>query len=151
LIGVLQRVKKASVWIKGEEISKIGKGLLLFVGITRDDTEKDIEYIVKKVINLRIFSDENNNLNLSLLDIEGELLVVSQFTLLGDTKKGRRPSFSKAMPPDEAKVFYNKLVGEFKKSKLVVKEGVFQEMMEVKLINEGPVTILVDSKEKKFN
>jgi len=151
LIGILQRVKEASVWIKGEEISKIGKGLLLFVGISRDDTEKDIEYIVKKVINLRIFSDENNNLNLSLLDIEGELLVVSQFTLLGDTKKGRRPSFSKAMPPDEAKVFYNKLVEEFKKSKLVVKEGVFQEMMEVKLTNEGPVTILVDSKEKKFN
>lgn len=151
MIGILQRVKEASVWIKGEEISKIGKGLLLFVGISRDDTEKDIEYIVKKVINLRIFSDENNNLNLSLLDIEGELLVVSQFTLLGDTKKGRRPSFSKAMPPDEAKVFYNKLVEEFKKSKLVVKEGVFQEMMEVKLTNEGPVTILVDSKEKKFN
>ena len=151
MIAVLQRVKEASVWISGQEISNIRKGILLLIGIAKDDTEKDIEYIANKVINLRIFNDKNDNLNLSLLDINGELLIVSQFTLLGDTRKGRRPSFSDAMPPVEAKIFYKKLIERFKKTKLVIKEGVFGAMMEVKLINDGPVTILVNSKDKKFN
>ena len=151
MIAVLQRVKEASVWVKRKEISKIGKGILLLVGIAKDDTEKDIEYIVGKVVNLRIFSDQNNNLNLSLIDINGELIVVSQFTLLGDTKRGRRPSFSDAMPPSEAKLFYEKLVHKFKNLKLTIREGVFGEMMEVKLINDGPVTLIINSKDKKFN
>lgn len=151
MIVLVQRVKEASVYISGKEVSKIGKGLLLLIGIAKDDSEMDISYIVSKIINLRIFSDENGNLNLSLLDIKGDILAVSQFTLLGNTRKGRRPSFSNAMPSEEAENFYNKLINRFKESKIPVKEGVFGAMMEVKLINEGPVTLIVNSRDKNLN
>jgi len=151
LIAVVQRAKEASVWVSDKEVSKIGKGILLLVGISKGDSEKDVNYITNKVVNLRIFSDENGNLNLSLIEIKGEILVVSQFTLLGDTKKGRRPSFSNAMQPEKAKAFYNELINQFKEYKIPVKEGVFGAMMGVKLINDGPVTLIVNSRDKKLN
>jgi len=148
LIGVIQRVDEASVWVEGNLISSIRKGILLLLGIARDDADEDMEYIVNKTINLRIFSDENGNLNLSLLDISGELMIVSQFTLLGDTRKGRRPSFTNAMPPDKAEPFYQKVVNRFEEQGIPVKKGVFGAMMKIKLINDGPVTIILNSRDK---
>ncbi len=151
MIGLIQRVDEASVIVDGKKISKIGIGILLFAGISKDDTEKDIEYLVRKTVNLRIFSDDRGNLNLSLKDIGGEILIVSQFTLLGDTKKGRRPSFSNAMPPEQAKTFYKKLVESFKNTGVPVKEGIFGAMMKIKLVNNGPVTLIIDTSVKNLN
>ncbi len=148
MIGVIQRVSEAAVWVNNRCISEIKNGLLVLVGISRDDDQEDIDYIVNKTVHLRVFSDEQGNLNKSLIDIEGELLIVSQFTLLGDTRRGRRPSFSHAAPPDMAESLYRLIVEKFRDMNINVKEGVFRAMMEVKLINNGPVTLIIDSKEK---
>ncbi len=143
--AVVQRVKNARVEISGRIIGEIGKGLLIFLGIGDEDSEKDCEYLADKIANLRIFPDENDLMNLSSLDIGGGMLVVSQFTLWGDCRKGRRPSFTKAARPEMAKELYESFIGVLKKTGLKIAAGEFQEMMDVHLINDGPVTILLDS------
>ena len=143
---VVQRVKEASVCVEQCEDSKIGQGLLLLIGISKEDKETDILSLTRKVAHLRIFPDQNNNMNLSCLDVQGEFLVVSQFTLLSDTKKGHRPSFFNACEPDLAKKDCEEFVRELKKYGRPVKEGQFGAMMQVHLINDGPVTIILDSK-----
>ena len=142
--ALIQRVKKASVTINNELYSKINAGMLIFLGVEKTDTEENAEKLADKLIHLRIFEDENEKMNKSVLDIQGEILVVSQFTLAGDCKKGTRPSFDKAAKPDAAKILYEKFVTNFSKYNLSVKTGVFQSMMDVELINDGPVTFLVE-------
>ncbi|KXG76993.1 D-aminoacyl-tRNA deacylase [Thermotalea metallivorans] len=144
--AVVQRVSSASVTVDNKITGKIGKGFLVLLGVEEEDDEKDLEYMVEKVTNLRIFEDENEKMNLSLKDIRGELLVVSQFTLLGDCRRGRRPSFSTAAKPEKANAFYLKFVEKCRESGLAVETGVFQAHMEVNLCNDGPVTLLIDSK-----
>lgn len=143
---VVQRSKAASVTVGGEVVGKIDKGLVLLVGVTHDDTEEDAAYLADKIVNLRIFEDANEKMNLSLLDVGGEILSVSQFTLYGDTRKGRRPSFIEAARPEHAVRIYdvfNRLVRE---KGVHVETGVFGAMMDVQLINDGPVTLIVESK-----
>jgi D-tyrosyl-tRNA(Tyr) deacylase len=144
--AVIQRVRNASVEIKGNTVGKIGQGLLVFLGIGREDTIQDIQWMVEKVINLRIFEKENGKFDHSLLDVDGELLVVSQFTLYGDCSKGRRPSFTDAMEANEAKKLFDLFVEKAKVRIGKVESGLFQSFMDVSLINEGPVTLIIDSK-----
>jgi D-tyrosyl-tRNA(Tyr) deacylase len=144
--AVIQRVRNASVEIKGNTVAKIGQGLLVFLGIGREDTIQDIQWMVEKVINLRIFEKENGKFDHSLLDVDGELLVVSQFTLYGDCSKGRRPSFTDAMEANEAKKLFDLFVEKAKARIGKVESGLFQSFMDVSLINEGPVTLIMDSK-----
>ncbi len=146
--ALLQRVSRASVNVADEMVGRIGQGLVVFVGVAVGDTEKDVQYLVQKIANLRIFPDEAGRFNLSALDIKGELLVVSQFTLLADTKKGRRPSFVGAAPPSQAELLCEQFVGEARATGLKVETGRFQQYMQVEIHNDGPVTILLDSKEK---
>ena len=147
---VIQRVIKASVAIEGQEIASINKGLTILLGIKKDDDEKDMDYLIGKILNLRIFDDSDGVMNQSVTDVGGEILIVSQFTLYGDSKKGRRPSYSRCGPVAEAEKKYNLFVEKIKKtSNLTIKTGVFQEVMMVSLINDGPVTLLLDS-EKEF-
>ncbi|NUU96785.1 D-aminoacyl-tRNA deacylase [Marinitoga sp. 1138] len=148
--AVLQRVKKASVVVENEIVGKIGKGILVLLGVGHNDTENDIKWLADKIMNLRIFEDENDKMNLSLLDIKGEILVVSQFTLYGDCRKGRRPSYSNAAKPDKANEYYEKFMKYIEDNyNTKVERGIFQAEMEVELINDGPVTLLLDS-EKTF-
>ncbi len=144
--ALLQRVTSASVSIGGEVVGRIGRGLVVFVGIASGDTDKDAQYLAQRTVNLRIFSDEVGKFNLSALDINGELLVVSQFTLLADTKKGRRPSFVEAALPDQAEQLFAQFVEQARASGLRVETGRFQQYMQVEIHNDGPVTILLDSK-----
>ena len=144
--AVLQRVEKARVTVKGRLISEIGRGILVFLGIADGDSESDADYLAEKIVNLRIFEDEKGKMNLSLLDIDGEMLVVSQFTLLGDCRNGRRPSYTQAEKPDRALFLYDYLVSQARKKIRVVAKGEFQAMMTVTLSNDGPVTMLLDSK-----
>jgi len=146
--ALLQRVTGASVSVGGEEVGRIGKGLVIFVGVSKGDTERDIQYLVPKTLGLRIFADEEERFNLSVLDIKGELLVVSQFTLMADTRRGRRPSFSEAAPPAEAEVLFQRFVEQIRASGLKVAIGRFQQYMQVDIQNDGPVTIMLDSREK---
>ena len=141
---VLQRVKSASVTIENKLYSKINKGILVLVCIEKEDNEDKLDWMANKIINLRIFEDENEKMNKSLKDINGEIMVVSQFTLAGDCKKGTRPSFDNAKKPDEAKELYEYFVSELEKSELNIKTGVFQAMMDIKLINDGPVTFMLE-------
>jgi D-tyrosyl-tRNA(Tyr) deacylase len=143
--GVIQRVKKASVTVEGKLISEIENGILLFAAIHSDDLDKDFDYIINKTINLRIFENDSGLFDKSLLDISGELLIVSQFTLYGDTRKGRRPSFTRAMNIKDAKINFSKFIDRFKDKFPNLKTGVFQAMMDVSLINDGPITIILDS------
>lgn len=143
--AVIQRVAEAEVEIKGVCRRSINRGLAVLLGIGSKDTEKDIAYLVNKILNLRIFEDEHNKMNRSVMDIGGDLLIVSQFTLLGNCRKGRRPSFDKAAPPNIAKPLYNKFVQEMKQSGLRVETGEFQAEMLVYIQNDGPVTLIVDS------
>jgi len=145
---LLQRVTGASVSIGGETVGRIGQGLVIFVGVANGDTERDAQYLAQKTVSLRIFSDEAGRFNLSALDIKGELLVVSQFTLLADTKKGRRPSFIEAASPAQAEELFERFVEQARATGLKVETGRFQQYMQVEINNDGPVTILLDSKEK---
>ena len=145
---MLQRVTEASVSVAGEVVGIIGRGLVIFVGVANEDTEKDAQYLVQKVVNLRIFADEEGKFNLSALDIKGELLLVSQFTLLADARKGRRPSFVEAAPPERAEELFNYFVQQTAAIGIKVETGRFQQYMQVKIHNDGPVTILLDSRGK---
>ncbi len=145
--ALLQRVTEASVSVGGEVVGKIGRGLVVFIGVANGDTEKDAQYLAQRTVNLRIFSDEVGRFNLSALDIKGELLLVSQFTLLADTKKGRRPSFIEAAPPAQAEELFEQFVEQARVTGLKVETGRFQQYMQVEIHNDGPVTILLDSKE----
>ena len=143
--ALIQRSKESKVIINNKEVSKISKGMVIFLGIDKLDTIDDIKYLENKIINLRIFDDENHLMNYNIKQIDGEILLVSQFTLLADTKKGHRPSFKDAMYYEDAAVLYNKMV-ELLKKNVNVKTGVFKEDMNVLINNDGPVTIMLDSK-----
>ena len=144
--AVVQRVSRASVTVDGEITGKIGKGLLVLLGVSTDDEESDAIYLLDKIINLRIFEDAAGKMNLSLAETNGELLVVSQFTLYGDTRRGRRPSYIEAAAPEKANSLYEFFVAEARKQIGRVETGRFQAMMDVELVNDGPVTILLDSR-----
>lgn len=143
--AVVQKISRAKVTVDEENVGEISTGILLLIGVSIEDTEKDADYILDKTLNLRIFEDSVGKMNLSLLEISGELLVVSQFTLYGDVRKGRRPSFIQAAPPVQAEKIYNYFVAEAEKRLPKVETGRFQAMMNVELVNNGPVTILLDS------
>ena len=143
---IVQRVKRADVEVEKKIVGEIDKGLLVFLGVGREDDESDIDYMVNKVVGLRIFEDEDDKMNLSLEDIEGELLVISQFTLHGDARKGRRPSFIESAAPDIGEDYYEKFVEKCKDKGLKVETGIFGADMKVNLTNDGPVTIMLDSK-----
>jgi D-tyrosyl-tRNA(Tyr) deacylase len=146
LRAVIQRVKEAKVLVEGRTVGEIGAGLMVLVGIGREDTIRDMDWMVEKIVNLRIFETEEGKLDRSLLDIGGSLLLVSQFTLHGDCRKGRRPSFSDAMEAGEAKKFFGLFVEKAREKVGHVETGVFQAMMDVHLVNQGPVTLVLDSK-----
>ena len=143
--AVVQRVTYSSVEVDGVIVGEINKGFNVLLGISKDDTEEDMKYIKDKIINLRVFSDENDKMNLSLLDVKGELLLISQFTLYGDARKGRRPNFMNALGGDEARKFYEKFIEMMKETGLKVQTGIFGADMKVDIKNDGPVTILLDS------
>jgi D-tyrosyl-tRNA(Tyr) deacylase len=147
--ALLQRVTSASVSIEGEVVGSIGRGLVVFVGVAEGDEPKDADYLVQKLVNLRIFADKEKKFNLSALDIKAELLLVSQFTLLADARKGRRPSFTEAAPPQLAEELFEHFVGEAKGSGLKVQTGRFQQYMQVEIHNDGPVTIMLDSRDRR--
>lgn len=144
--AVVQRVTSSNVKVDGEVTGQIEKGLLVLLGVGDEDTPKDTEYMVEKIVNLRIFEDEDDKMNLSLKDVEGELLVVSQFTLFGDCRKGRRPGFTEAARPEKADEFYIDFVNRARKMGIKTETGRFQTHMMVELVNDGPVTLLIDSK-----
>jgi len=143
--AVIQRVSRASVTVDRETVGSIGRGLLVLLGVSVEDDERDADYLAEKSLNLRVFEDEDGKMNLSLNDIGGELLVVSQFTLYGDARKGRRPSYIKAAEPERANELYEYFAGRIRESLGSVQTGKFQAMMDVELLNDGPVTILLDS------
>lgn len=143
--AVVQRVKSSKVTVDGEVIGSVNRGFNVLLGISKDDTIEDVNYIKDKIVNLRVFEDEDNKMNKSLLDIQGELLVISQFTLYGDCRKGRRPNFMEAMKGSEAEKLYETFLEEIKKSGLRVQCGKFGADMTVDIVNDGPVTILLDS------
>ena len=143
--AVVQRVSRAKVTVEGRLTGEIGRGLLILLGVTHSDVKDDADYLVDKVVNLRIFEDADGKMNLSLAEIDGELLVVSQFTLYGDTRRGRRPSFIKAAGGVEAEQLYEYFVGKARENVRNVATGEFGAMMDVELVNDGPVTIIIDS------
>ena len=143
--AVVQRVSEARVRVDSEVVGEIQAGLLVFLGVGREDTEKDVDFLAEKISNLRIFADEAQKMNLSLLDSGGAMLVVSQFTLHGDCRKGRRPAFIAAAPPEQAEPLYERFIAHVEKLGLRVAAGRFGAMMEVELVNDGPVTLLLDS------
>jgi D-tyrosyl-tRNA(Tyr) deacylase len=144
--AVVQRVTRASVTVEGEIVGEIRKGLVVLLGVARDDTQKDADYLVDKIVALRIFDDQDGKMNLSLKDVEGALLVVSQFTLYGDVRRGLRPSWIDAAPPEVAEPLYDYFVAQARKNVGKVATGSFRAMMQVELVNDGPVTILLDSR-----
>jgi D-tyrosyl-tRNA(Tyr) deacylase len=146
--ALVQRVSRASVTVNDKIVGKIGPGLVVFVGVAQGDSKEDASYLANKVVNLRIFADESSKFSLSALDTRGDILIVSQFTLLADTHKGRRPDFTTAAPPDLAKELYKFFVEQVRSTGLKVETGLFQEHMLVEIYNDGPVTILLESKNK---
>lgn len=146
--ALIQRVTRASVSVGDDTLGQIGPGFVVFVGISRDDQEADADYIVSKILNLRIFSDEEGRFNISALDSEAQLLVISQFTLYADTRRGRRPGFTEAAPPDDAKSLFDLTLAKFSESGLTVATGQFQAHMLVSIENDGPVTIMLDSEDR---
>jgi D-aminoacyl-tRNA deacylase len=147
LKALLQRVSQASVTVSGDVVGKIGPGLVVLIGVSNGDTLKDVQYLAQKTAGLRIFADDAGKFNLSALDVRGELLVISQFTLLADARKGRRPSFTDAAPPTLAEELFNKFIEEVRNTGLKVETGRFQAHMLVEIYNDGPVTIMLDSKD----
>ena len=146
--AVVQRVTEAKVRVADELVGEIGRGLVVLLGVARDDSIEDCDYLVEKIVNLRIFDDDAGKMNLSLLDVEGAMLVVSQFTLFGDVRRGRRPSYTDAAEPFKANQLYEQFVHGAKARQIKVQTGIFQAMMSVSLSNDGPVTILIDSKKE---
>ncbi len=144
--AVVQRVKKSAVSVRGRQVSHIGPGMLVLLGVAETDTPADARYLADKLAHLRIFEDQKRKMNRSLIETNGEMLVVSQFTLLGDCRKGRRPSFVAAAPPEKAEALYLDLVEHVRKTGIPVQTGVFGAMMDVSLINDGPVTLIVESR-----
>src|SRR5579864_1642331 len=147
---VLQRVKEAHVDVAGETVGAISTGLLVFVALTSTDTTQDVEYLADKVIYLRIFPDEERRMNRSILEVGGSLLVVSQFTLYGDCRKGRRPSFDRAAPPQQARQLYEHFISRLSSRNIIVQTGVFQAEMLIHLVNDGPVTFVLDSPDRQM-
>lgn len=146
MIALIQRVTEAKVMVKDDIFSQINAGYIILLGIFEDDSEVDVKKLAEKVVNIRIMSDENDKMNRSIVDTKGEILLVSQFTLVADVSSGRRPSFIKAKKPEEAEQLYHQLINSLKSSGLIVKTGKFGNYMHVHLVNDGPVTIIVDSK-----
>jgi D-aminoacyl-tRNA deacylase len=144
--AVIQRVKESSVCVENRLISRIGPGLLVLLGIANDDDATDADYLADKIVHLRIFEDDDGKMNRSMLETRGEMMVVSQFTLFADCKKGRRPSFVSAAPPDKAEAMYHYFISQVRDLGVPVKLGIFRAMMDVSLINDGPVTIIIESK-----
>lgn len=142
--ALIQRVTSASVKVDGEIVGKIGKGFLIFLGVYEEDTEEKIEKLTKKIVNLRIFNDENDKMNLSIKEVKGEILLISQFTLCADTRKGNRPSFVSAKNPKDANVIYEKTIESIRNEGIIVEKGIFGADMKIELLNDGPVTILLD-------
>lgn len=145
--ALLQRVDRASVTVGSNVTGSIGKGLCVFLGVVNGDTEKDIAWLADKIVNLRIFDDESGKMNRSVIDEKGDILIVSQFTLCGDCRRGRRPSWSEAAEPAEANRMYERFVKEIESRGVVVATGVFQALMKVEICNDGPVTLMIDSRE----
>jgi D-aminoacyl-tRNA deacylase len=143
--AVIQRVSRAKVTVEGSPTGEIGLGLLVLLGVAREDTENDVNYLAEKIAGMRIFEDENGKMNRSVVDVGGSVLVVSQFTLYGDVRRGKRPSFDAAAPHEHARQLYEKFVERIRAIGLRCETGRFQAMMQVELVNEGPVTILLDS------
>jgi D-tyrosyl-tRNA(Tyr) deacylase len=146
--ALIQRVTSATVSVEGAVVGEIGHGLVVFVGIANGDTLEDIQYLTRKIIELRIFEDTEGKFNLSVMDMSGELLLVSQFTLLANTRKGRRPGFTDAAPPEMAETLFNQFVEQAKATGLKIATGIFQTHMLVEINNDGPVTIMIDSRER---
>ena len=149
MIAVIQRVRRASVTVGRQVFSQIGQGLVMLLGVAQGDTDQDVDFMVKKMPRLRIFPDTQSKMNYALQDINGELLVVSQFTLLANTNKGRRPSFETAAPPEEARVRYQEVLEKFQALGVAVQGGIFGETMVVSLENDGPMTFILDSRGRK--
>lgn len=147
--ALLQRVTSASVSVNNEIVGQIGQGLVAFIGIANSDTGKDAQYLAQKAVNLRIFADEAGRFSRSVLDINGEILIISQFTLLSDTRRGRRPSFTEAAPPSRAEELFEYFVKEVRDTGLSLATGRFQQYMQVEIHNDGPVTIMLDSGDKR--
>jgi D-tyrosyl-tRNA(Tyr) deacylase len=146
--ALLQRVRRASVSVGGEEVGSIGQGLVVFIGVADGDSERDAQYLMNKIIGLRIFADAESKFNLSVQDVGGALLLVSQFTLMADTRRGRRPGFTEAAPPARAEELFDYSVELARASGLVVATGLFQQHMQVEIHNDGPVTVMLDSRDK---
>jgi D-aminoacyl-tRNA deacylase len=147
LRALLQRVSASSVTVEGVEVGRIGPGLCVLIGVASGDSEKDIDYLVPKLFGLRVFADADGKFNLSLEDVKGEMLLVSQFTLMADTRRGRRPGFTDAAPPEVAEGLFNLFVEKARKTGLKIATGRFQSHMRVEIINDGPVTIMLDSRD----
>jgi D-aminoacyl-tRNA deacylase len=143
--AVLQRVDRAEVAVGGETVARIGRGILALVAVARDDDAPDLEWMARKIVELRIFDDQEGKLNLSLLDVGGEILLVSQFTLYGDCRKGRRPSYGDSAPPDQARILFEQFISTVRRYVPRAATGEFQAMMDVSLVNSGPVTLILDS------
>jgi len=144
--AVIQRVTEGSVQVNGQTLGEIDHGLVVLLGVTHDDDEKDVSYLAEKIVNLRIFEDDEGKMNLSLIDVGGKLLSISQFTLYGDSRKGRRPNFMQAAKPEMANVLYEQFNEKVRELGIGVETGVFGEHMKVSLTNDGPVTLIIDSK-----
>ena len=146
--ALIQRVTSASVYVDDSSVGEIGIGLLVLIGIKNGDKETDVEYVVDKTINLRIFPDNEGKFDKSVADVGGSVLLVSQFTLYSNTRKGRRPSFTEAMPPEEAKDMFDAVTKSFENTGVSVQRGIFRSQMQVNLVNDGPVTIMIDSEDR---
>jgi D-tyrosyl-tRNA(Tyr) deacylase len=146
--GVIQRVKSAAVRVENQTVGQIGAGLMVLIGVGQEDDMDDVKWLADKILNLRVFEDDQAKMNLSVANIGGELLLVSQFTLFGDCRKGRRPSFSEAASPETAKAMFDSLTEYLQKTGIKVETGLFQADMDVELVNNGPVTLLLDSKKQ---
>jgi len=147
MIAVIQRCSQGKVTVSDKVVGKISHGLVILLGVQKNDTEKDADFLVNKISGLRIFSDENDKMNLSIKDVDGSALVISQFTLCGDLKKGHRPSFVNAAPPEDGNRLYEYFMSEMKKDGVPLESGEFGAMMDVKLVNNGPVTLVLNSKD----